>query len=200
MKTSSATGRCAATFILLGFGPALSAQSTPPLPASETKAPAAAEREASLEAYRLDTGDKLRVIVYDEPTLSGEFQVSAEGTLSLPLIGNVPAAGKTPIDVEREITARLADGYIRQPRVSAEVLTYRPFYILGEVRTPGKYPYANDLTVMNAIATAEGFTPRADKRKVFVRHAGAEKEEEHRLTPDLRVGPGDTIRIAERFF
>lgn len=150
--------------------------------------------------YRLGAADKVRVIVFNEETLSGEFFVSDAGTLSLPLIGEVKAAGRTPTEVIKDIETKLADGYLREPRVSIDVLTYRPFYILGEVTKPGEYPFSNGLTVMNAVARAEGFTYRANKRRVFIKRAGRSDEERVDLSADLRVYPGDTIRIGERYF
>jgi polysaccharide export outer membrane protein len=155
---------------------------------------------SSSEEYKLDTGDKIRVNVYNEPTLSGEFAVGSEGTVSLPLVGDMKVREKTPQQLANEVQSRLADGYLREPRVSVEVSTYRPFFILGEVTAPGQYPYANGLTVMNAIATAQGFTPRADRKVAYIRRAGATHEEVLRLTPSLRVWPGDTIRLGERYF
>ena len=98
------------------------------------------------------------------------------------------------------VTAALRDGYLHEPRVSAEVVNHRPFYILGEVNRPGEYPYLPDLTVLNAVATAQGFTYRANTRRVFVRRAGSHVEEAQPLTPDARVSPGDTLRIGERYF
>jgi polysaccharide export outer membrane protein len=156
--------------------------------------------ESGIEDYRLGAGDKVRVTVFNEPTLSGEFSVSTTGTLSLPLVGDITADGKQPADVATEFQRRLAEGYIREPKVSAEVISYRPFFILGEVRAPGQYPYASNLTVMNAIATAQGFTPRANHDYAFVRKSGSTQEQAFRLSPDLRVMPGDTVRIGERFF
>lgn len=152
------------------------------------------------EEYRLDTGDKIRVTVFNEPTLSGEFSVGSEGTVSLPLVGEVTAKDKTPQKLAGEVQSKLADGYLREPKVGIEVATYRPFFILGEVSAPGQYPYSNGLTVMNAIATAQGFTPRANKNVAFIRRAGATREEALELTPALRVWPGDTIRLGERYF
>lgn len=150
--------------------------------------------------YRLGAADKVRILVYNEEALSGEFLVSDAGMLSLPLIGNVRAAGRTVADLAKDIETKLAAGYLREPNVSIDVLTYRPFYILGEVNKPGEYPYANGLTVMNAIAKAEGFTYRANKRRVFLHRAGETAERKVELTPDLQVQPGDTIRIGERYF
>lgn len=155
---------------------------------------------ADVSDYRLGIGDRVRVIVYNEQSLSGEFAVSAAGALSFPLIGDVRVVDKTTAQVASEVQAKLADGYLRDPKVSMEVVTYRPYFVLGEVKTPGQYPYSNGLTVTNAIATAAGFTPRANKGMVFIRRSGEAQEKPFRLTPDLRVYPGDTIRLAERFF
>lgn len=156
--------------------------------------------EANGDIYQLGAGDKIRVIVYNEPQLSGDFSVSSDGEISLPLIGTVKVAGKPIERVSQEVQARLSDGYLRDPRVSMEVATYRPFFILGEVRSPGQFPYLSGLTVMNAIATAQGYTPRARKSTVRIRRFGDQYEQEYVLTPDLRVFPGDTIRLTERFF
>jgi polysaccharide export outer membrane protein len=150
--------------------------------------------------YRLGSGDKIRVITYGEESLTGEFQVGGSGKVSLPLVGEVDAAGLTARQFQSRVEAALKDGYLKDPRVSVEVLNYRPFYILGEVSKPGEYPYTNGLTVLNAVATAEGFTYRANKNKVFIKRADGSREEEFPLTSTTQVAPGDTIRIGERFF
>ncbi|MBC6982489.1 polysaccharide biosynthesis/export family protein [Caulobacter sp. 17J80-11] len=150
--------------------------------------------------YRLGAADKLRVIVFGEETLSGEFVVSGAGTVSMPLIGEIKAAGLTVPQVQAAIEERLRDGYLKDPKVSTEVLNYRPFYILGEVKKPGEYPYTNALTVMNAAARAEGFTYRADTRRVFIKHANETAEREYPLTSSTPVAPGDTVRVGERYF
>lgn len=152
------------------------------------------------EGYKLGVGDKIRITVFNEASLSGEFSVGANGDLSLPLIGAVPATGQTPAQISATVQRQLADGYLRDPRVSAEITAYRPYYILGEVRAPGTYPFVVGLTAFNAIATAEGFTPRANKSMVFVRRLGSDQEVAYKLTPDLRIYPGDTIRLGERYF
>lgn len=152
------------------------------------------------EAYQLGAGDKVRVTVFNEPSLTGEFQVSSAGALSLPLIGEVEAAGRTVSELQRAVEAKLRDGYLLDPRVNAEILTYRPFYILGEVGAPGTYPYSAGLTVLNAVATAGGFTYRANTGRVYIRRANATGEVAYRLTSQTRIAPGDTIRIGERLF
>ena len=150
--------------------------------------------------YRLGPGDKVRLTVFGEANLTGEYYVSGAGALSIPLIGDIDAKGRTVSELLATIRTRLADGYIRDPKVAAEVLTYRPFYILGEVSKPGEYPYTSDLTVMNAAAKAGGFTYYAQKRFVYIRHAGASKETKVRVNATTPVEPGDTIRVAEAWF
>ena len=156
--------------------------------------------ERVIPEYRLGVADKVRVNVFGEEALTGEFLVGSGGKVSLPLIGEVQAAGLTISQFQSEIAEALKQGYIMEPRVSAEVLNYRPFYILGEVNKPGEYPYTNNLSVMNAVATAEGFTYRADARRVYIKRADAAGEQAFPLTTSTQVAPGDTIRIGERFF
>lgn len=150
--------------------------------------------------YRLGSGDKIRVITFGEEALTGEFFVGGSGNVSLPLVGEVKAAGLTIPEFQTAIETVLKDGYLKDPRVSIEVLNYRPFYILGEVESPGEYPYTNGLSVLNAVATAGGFTYRANTRRVFIKRADSSLEREYPLNPQTPVAPGDTIRITERFF
>lgn len=156
--------------------------------------------KAVIEGYHLGVGDKVRMTVFREPDMSGEYAVGSAGNLALPLIGDTVALGRTVEDVASEVQTRYGAGYLRKPQVSLEVITYRPFFILGEVTAPGQFPYAVGLTAFNAIATAQGFTPRADRYVVHIRHEGATTEENYVLTPDLRIYPGDTVRVGERFF
>lgn len=152
------------------------------------------------ETYALGAGDKIRMTVFSEPALSGEFSVSSDGDLSLPLIGNVPVVSKTLDQVTVQVQSLLANGYLRDPKVNMEIVAYRPFFVLGEVKAPGQYPYASGMTVMNAVATAEGYTPRATKKIIYIRRFGEKVEQVYELTPNLRVWPGDTLRVAERYF
>ena len=150
--------------------------------------------------YKLGVADKVRILVFNEPNLTGEYLVNANGSISFPLIGDVEAAGRTATEIRDQITAKLADGYLRSPQVSIDILSFRPFYILGEVNKPGEYPYVTGLTVMNAVATANGFTYRADQRHVFIKRTEDTKEKEYNLPGDIVLQPGDTVRIRERFF
>jgi protein involved in polysaccharide export with SLBB domain len=150
--------------------------------------------------YRLGAADKVRVTVFGEDKLGGEFQVGADGAVALPLIGNVAALGLTPLQFQTAVSRALAEGFLKDPKVSVEVLTYRPYYILGEVKKPGEYPYTNNLTVLNAAATAEGFTYRANTKKVHIKRANSSVEETVPLSASTMVAPGDTVRIGERYF
>lgn len=150
--------------------------------------------------YRLGVGDKVKLTVFNEPNLAGEFWVNPDGFVSLPLIGNVKASGRQVAEIAADATRMFGDGYLRDPKVSMEVTVFRPFYILGEVTQPGQYPFANGMTALNAVATAKGFTPRANRDVVRIRRQGEASEVNYRLTPELMVYPGDTIRIGERFF
>lgn len=169
------------------------------LPAGQIRAeePAPAAQAAT---FHLSAGDKLRISTYGEPSLTGEFVISSAGIIAFPLIGTVQAAGRDAQDVQQAITTALADGFVNDPKVSVEVANFRPVYILGEVNKPGEYPFAMGLTVRGAVAKADGFTYRANEKRVFIKRAGASEEETHRLTADIPVQPGDTIRIGERYF
>lgn len=153
-----------------------------------------------LSDYRLGSGDALRITVFGEADLSGDFTVNTQGAIAFPLIGDVTAGGRTLRELEVELADRLRGSYVLQPNISIEVTNHRPFFILGEVNAPGTYPYAGGLTVLNAVATAGGFTPRADQRRVYVKHAGDTQERIYALTTAASVRPGDTIRIPERRF
>lgn len=169
-------------------------------PAFAQTAPAPSAAPAVAQDYKLGVSDKVRIVVYNEPTLSGEFPVNANGAIAVPLIGDVRALGQTTTELAREIETRLADGLLRDPKVSIDVTSFRPFYILGEVNKPGEYPYSTGLSVLNAVATAQGFTYRAEKRRVYIKSAGETEEKKQQLDPSAMVKPGDTIRIGERFF
>jgi len=137
--------------------------------------------------YHLGAGDKLRIIVFGEDALTGEFFVSGGGKIAFPLIGDIDVLGLTIPEIQAAVEAKLKDGYLKQPKVSAEVLNYRPFYILGEVQKPGEYPFSNGLTVMNAVATANGFTYRANTKRVYIKRADSTEEQEFPLTSTMPV-------------
>jgi polysaccharide export outer membrane protein len=161
--------------------------------------PSTPEDQAIPSEYRLGPGDQLRITVFNEQDLTGTYLVGSQGTISYPLVSEVPAAGLTIPEFTQNLQTALG-AYLRNPDVSVEVANYRPFYILGEVQRPGTYPYSAGLTMLNAVATAGGFTYRANRNRVFVRHANETIEHAYPLTIALPVLPGDTIRIGERLF
>lgn len=152
------------------------------------------------QPYTLDAGDKLRVVVFGQDGISGAYMVDAAGNVSLPLVGSVPARGFTTAQLAQELTERLKQGYVREPHVTVAVESYRPFFILGEVTTPGQYPYVPNMTAENAIAIAGGFSPRAKKQTVEItRNTGGQRfDGDVPLNYPLR--PGDTVVVKERWF
>lgn len=151
--------------------------------------------------YVLGVGDKLKITVFGEKDLSGDFEVSSTGVISMPLIGEILSAKKTISQIQAEITQKLASGYMRNPHVSIEVMNYRPFFIIGEVMKPGSYNYVNGMTVINAVALAGGYTYRADKDGATIKHAsGGASAKEQPATEYTTVLPGDVINVPERFF
>lgn len=151
--------------------------------------------------YPLGRGDKIRITVFGEEDLSMEVSLSDAGTISYPFLGEIQVDGRTIGELSTRITEGLADGYLISPSVSVTVLEYRPFYIHGEVESPGGYPYQPGLTLQQAVALAGGFTERASRSKFLLLKEGAEDESEEitiRLTSP--VGPGDTVSIEESFF
>jgi len=152
------------------------------------------------EPYTLANGDRLRIIVFGQESLSNSYAVDAAGQISMPLIGSVLAGGQTTRSLESVIAARLRGGFLREPKVSVEVEQNRPFFILGEVTTSGQYPYVNGMTVQTAVAIAGGFQPRADRYVADVTRLIGGEPVTGRVPLDTAVRPGDTITIRERFF
>jgi polysaccharide export outer membrane protein len=151
--------------------------------------------------YRLGPGDQVRISVFDQPNVSGEFAVDGAGVIAFPLLGLVEGGGKTAGELAQLIADGLTEnGYLVNPQVVVQVSQFRPYYIFGEVGEPGAYPYTTGLTVRNAVAAARGFTYRANTRRVYIQRAGENEERLYELTPATAVRPGDTIRIPERFF
>lgn len=158
--------------------------------------PALAEK-----AYHLGAGDSLRVIVYGEEKLSGEYRVSDNGFVTLPLLGPVKASDLAIEQFSAAVAAGYrSGGFLKAPRVAAEVLAYRPFFILGEVNKPGQYPFVPGMTVRQAIATANGYTYRAKQSEIMVTRWGQTAEVAYKLDAGAAVSPGDTLRVPERHF
>lgn len=173
--------------------------SAPVTAAATTEANATPSTGSVASKYRLGSGDKVRIIVFGEENLSGEYEIDGTGKLSLQLVGDIDAAGLSVTDVKEIIEERLRNGYLLKPSVAVEVLNYRPFYVLGEVNQPGSYPFVSGMTVLKAIAIAGGYTPRARKNRVeLIRNSDPTKM--GMATTDAPVYPGDVIKVQERLF
>lgn len=150
--------------------------------------------------YRLDAGDRLRVVVYDQPSLTNIYEVDQSGQVSMPLIGDVTAREATTDELAQRISAKLASNYLRDPDVTVEVSAYRPFFVLGEVNTPGQFAYVPGITAETAIAMAGGFSDRANKRSVRVSRTVNGALIESRMPVIEQIRPGDTIYVPESLF
>jgi len=152
------------------------------------------------EVYKLGSGDVIKITVFKQEELSGEYTINGAGQIALPLIGDVNTKDLTVKQVEEAIANKLKPDYLLNPRVNVQVLNYRPFYILGEVKQPQSYPYVDGMTYLNAVAIAGGFTYRAKEDHVMVIRMNDPKKNEIRLNMDEKVMPGDVIHVEERFF
>jgi polysaccharide export outer membrane protein len=183
--------------IALSLALTVSACANSPVTGSED---ALKQADSAAQDYRLASGDKVHIDVFGEANLSGDYVIAPDGNITLPLAGQVAAVGDTIPQLKQSVVKTLSQGYVQQPNVTISSVDLRPFYILGEINKPGRYSYEPNLTVMDAVATAEGFTYRADKSGVYIRHARDASEKQYDLTSTLAVQPGDTIRITERYF
>ncbi len=152
------------------------------------------------DGYVLGPGDRVRITVFGEADLSGEFQIDGQGTFPMALVGTVSAAGMNPRALEQHLVTLYRDGYLVNPQVGVEVLNFRPFFILGEVRQPGSFPFREGLTVLNAVALAGGFTYRADEDDIEITRGGDTTRPPDEATLETLVQPGDLIRVTERLF
>jgi polysaccharide export outer membrane protein len=151
-------------------------------------------------AYRLGTGDKLKVSVFGEQDLSGQFEVNGHGAVSMPLIGEVPAKGRTVQELRDDLALRLSKGYLKNPKISIDVVAYRPIYVHGEVKSGGEFQYKSGIRLRDAVAMAGGYTYRAHTGYVLVTREGTPQEYRVGLPSDMPVMPGDNIRVPERMF
>jgi protein involved in polysaccharide export with SLBB domain len=173
-------------------------QSTPP----DSPAPASSPGRAATPTnqLRFAPGDKVRITVFGEDKLSGEHQIDTAGFLSLPLAGTIEAAGLTKPELEQALIAKLKSEYLRNPKVTVDVVSFRPFYVLGEVQKPGEYSYRSGLNVLSAIAIGGGATYRASTSTVMIQRSGTNEMTEYPQSPTVPVLPGDVVRVPERFF
>src|SRR5579863_9566265 len=173
------------------------AASTPAVVANAYAAAPLAQHDAP---YHLDAGDKLRVVVYGQEGLTNTYAIDAGGAITMPLIGAVGARGRTPAGLAAEISAKLRNGYIRDPSVAVEIESYRPFFILGEVAAPGQYPYVPNMSVESAVAIAGGFSLRAKRDQVTLTHTDNSGSRRAMVPLGTPLSPGDTILVGERWF
>ncbi|MEA2909266.1 MAG: polysaccharide biosynthesis/export protein [Bradyrhizobium sp.] len=171
-----------------GMAPTVAAYAAAPMPVAHDS------------AYRLGAGDRLRVVIYGQEGLTNTYAIDAGGSITMPLIGTVPARGRTPAGLAAEITGRLRQGYIREPSVAVEIEAYRPFFILGEVAAPGQYPYVPNMSVESAVAIAGGFSPRALRDRVTLTHTDGSGSRRVVVPLGTAISPGDTVLVGERWF
>lgn len=165
-------------------------------------APMAQPAEASLppSALTLSPGDTIRVTVFNEGQLTGSYQIDDDGFVSLPLAGTVKAAGLTKVDFEKLLASKLRGDYLTNPRITVEIASFRPYFILGEVEKPGQFNYTSNLNVLSAMAVAGGPTYRASQTEVLIQRGGKGDFKKFPLSPTVMIYPGDLIRVPERFF
>ena len=194
-RVTSWAAACGVALLLAACAGSSGPPPTPPLP------PVSGGASADLvtSSYRLGSGDRVKITVFRHEDLSGEFALDGAGNFAMPLIGEVQAYGLTTRELEARLQQKLQDGYLVEPQVSVEVLNYRPFYILGEVKTPGAYPYVNGMTVLNAVALAGGFSYRA-KQSDFLLQRGGSNSGSNEVQGDAALLPGDIVTVQERFF
>jgi polysaccharide biosynthesis/export protein len=159
----------------------------------------ALEAEASAP-LKLQAGDKIHITVYNEPTLSGDYQIDPSGSVSLPLAGTIKAAGFTQKELEQQLETQFRAGYLKNPQITVGVSEFRPIYIVGEVEKPGAYPYTGGLTALSAIAIAGGATYRADQSKVEIQHPSESEMHEYDMSEPIPILPGDIIKVPRRYF
>jgi protein involved in polysaccharide export with SLBB domain len=152
------------------------------------------------DSYHLGSGDKLKITVFNQQDMSGEYTIDGTGNLSFPLIGTITAKNLTLSEFEHKLKEKLAPDYLLNPKIAIQVLNYRPFYILGEVKNPSAYPYVSGMSYLTAVAIAGGFTYRAKENFVYVIHSNDPEQKEVETNLEASVMPGDIIHVEERFF
>lgn len=152
-------------------------------------------------ASLLRPGEKIKITVYGEESLTGDYDINPAGYVTVPLVGAVKAAGRSQAELGKDLANRyVRGGFLQDPHITVAVVQFRPFYVLGEAVTPGEYPFRSGLNVHSAVAMAGGFTYRASRTYVLIRHAGDEVWKEYSLAEPVPIAPGDLIRVPERYF
>lgn len=155
---------------------------------------------AAIATPRFQGGEKIKITVYNEPSLSGDYDIDPNGVISLPLAGTVRAVGLTQVQLEQELAKKFRTDYLRNPKVTVAILQYRPIYIVGEVEKQGEYPYKPGLNVLTAMAMAGGGSYRANRNYVLIQHFGEKNMKEYPQSATSMILPGDLIKVPERYF
>lgn len=185
----------AMALMVVGCGP------QPPMSTMTIQQPSQGTQNLRLGEYRVAPGDRLRVTVLSDTELSGEYEVDSTGMISPRMAGRMIVLGMSTPEIETMLADRYrSGGYLRNPRLSVDLVSRRPFYIIGEVTRPGSFPYVSGINVVQAIAIAGGYTRRASKTRITIQRFNAQQGQEETVTEDSPVGPGDIIRVPERWF
>lgn len=173
----------------------------PPSTTMTLQQPSLGTQNLRLGEYRVAPGDRLRVVVLSDTELSGEYEVDSTGMISPRMAGRVVVLGMSMPEIEALLADRYrTSGFLRNPRIGVDLVSRRPFYIVGEITRPGSFPYVSGINVIQAVAIAGGFTRRAAKTRITIQRFNAQSGEEETVTEDSPVGPGDIIRVPERWF
>jgi protein involved in polysaccharide export with SLBB domain len=189
-----------ACWIALAAAVQLAGCGTPGDRGTATQADLEATAAAATATPRFQGGEKIKITVYNEPSLSGEFDIDPNGVISLPLAGTVRAVGLTQVQLEQELAKKFRTEYLRNPKVTVAILQYRPVYIVGEVEKQGEYPYKSGINVLTAMAMAGGGSYRANRNYVLIQHFGEKAMKEYPQAASTMVLPGDLIKVPERYF
>ena len=154
----------------------------------------------SMSQYQLGSGDRISISVFGQDDLSMEVRLPDVGTINYPFLGEIKLVGLTADEVERLIYDGLLGDYLINPSVSVSIIEYRPFFIDGEVKRPGGYPYQPGLSVNKAAALAGGYTERAARDKITIVREKDGRTFEFTVTVSDMIQPGDIITINQRFF
>jgi protein involved in polysaccharide export with SLBB domain len=165
-----------------------------------TQADVESTTAAATAVPRFQGGEKIRITVYNEPSLSGDYDIDPNGVVSLPLAGTVPAVGLTQPQFEQELAKKFKTEYLKNPKVTVTILQFRPIYLVGEIAKPGEFPYKPGLNILTAMALAGGGTYRANRNYVFIQHIGETGMKEYPQSAATMILPGDLIRVPERYF
>lgn len=173
----------------------------PPMSTMTIQQPSQGTQNLRLGDYRVAPGDRLRVTVLSDAELSGEYEVDSTGMISPRMAGRMVVLGMSTPEIETMLADRYrSGGYLRNPRLSVDLVSRRPFYIVGEINRPGSFPYVSGINVVQAVAIAGGYTRRASKTRITIQRFNAQQGQEETVTEDSPVGPGDIIRVPERWF